>query len=392
MVSEKAWKPLLLLSRTKLSGTDADVARTLCPSVPCWDDLISIAERKYSLPMLYRNLINERIFSFGEDYEANLKRSAVSSLFGSLKATAALGKFHTDCIKPNEVAHSYLKGPALAARYYDEPGMRYCRDIDVLVKRESLEAVVRNALAKGYLVKTGSSKLSANPSEQELKTLLRFDPTITLVGSDGVPIEVHTDIDKHMGIFDPDLLMQNSTEVMVAGNPIMVPSTAHLFCYICYHNLKHTWSKLHWLADLCAIIEHSSFDLGEVTAYANTVGIAPLVSATREFEALTRQQHIHGINRMELDLANKILHLCIVNLGGDIHEEITLRKRNNLLGLPFYRVLTPKARFAAVFRRCLFGMKPSFYQYEILPLPISLQWLYYPTKPLYKLYKSFIKP
>ena len=140
----------MFLSRSHLPDGDLAQARDLCRSVEDWALLTDIAARKFSLPFVYRNL--QRVALGPDDTQIlqAMHQATLEITLAAMRVVTAQKTFHNTCIAPRSLTHVYLKGPTLAARYYDDPSLRYARDIDVLVSRRDQEPIARRAMAHGY--------------------------------------------------------------------------------------------------------------------------------------------------------------------------------------------------------------------------------------------------
>ena len=381
---------VLFLSRERVDPQDYDLAKTLCAKVDDWNLVASIAVRKFIIPMVYSNLSKIQPENLPSSALEDMKAKALMCSMMSLKMAAAQSTFHQLCIAPLNCDHVFLKGMGLARRYYRNPGMRYARDVDVLVSEDAIEHVVRLALSNGYRIKIKEDVLTDAPCERTLRAWLEYNQIMTMLAPDSVWIEVHTHIDYGLELFDPVMLLE--TAVSLDGKPDgpCVPATAELFCFVCYHNTRHTWSRLHWLADINAMMDHPSFVLDDVMDFATSIGLEPTVSATLEFKRLAEMaEWVHEDQERDSHVRT-ILDHCIANLADDFETEMKLRSRFGYLGLPYPWMLNKSAKLPAYFHRTLARVTPSYYLYEAIPLPKYLQWLYYPVKPIFVFWHRII--
>jgi len=270
---------LLFFSRPHIPDDDTEQARDLCAAIEDWAFFTHIAQQKFSLPFVYRNLQNLDLEGSYDAPLKEMKRQVLPVTFGALQVQAAQNAFHTSCVAPLNMAHVYLKGPSLAARYYDDPGLRFARDIDILVSREDQEALTRYALQQGYRILDTDALAVRDVSPRDLQALFDYKTVITLVTPENIVIEVHRNIDKRLGIFEADEVLERRETFSYQGTEFGVMPTADLFCYVCYHNTRHIWSRLHWVADLDAMISHPSFDKNTVLARADALGLRTNIEA-----------------------------------------------------------------------------------------------------------------
>ena len=378
-------KPLLALSRHSFSELDCDRLRGWCEDVSDWRLLIDTAARKFSLPFVYRNL--SRIYANGGGpSEIALMRSSAKSLqISALGIAAVQSNFHQACIEPLDIRHAYLKGLGLEATFYDFSGLRYSRDIDILLDPKDMPAVVRLALSQGYKLIGTSDVADVLGHPKDRRALLRYSPVAILMSPQGIPIELHKEIDKNLGLFDTDRLLDTQSTFLLGGVEMHMLPTEETFCFVCYHNTRHLWSRLHWLADLSAILESDKFNLKRTLSLADKLGMRGTVDAAIEMDHLVKSGKIepsaargHG---------GELVQMCVQNLSGDLELERELRAKMPNKSLPFDWLLSAKSERKARIRRFKKRFEPSFEQYSSWPLPDKLQWIYYLTKPLFSIWK-----
>lgn len=383
---------VLFLSREQIGPDDHEKCRALCANVEDWDAVITLATRKFVAPMLYSHLSAIKPENLPDEALKKLKQEAMQASIWSLKVAAAQDRFFQKCILPSGCGHVFVKGVALAQRYYKNPGMRFCRDIDVLVPEDAMETVIRTAMANGYKVKIRDDLLTTTPSEEAITTLLKYDQIVLLLSPESVWLEVHTMLDYGLELFQSEQLLAQAVPLTGAEHGPRGMRTTEQFCFVCYHSTRHTWSRLHWLTDAEAMMRHESFDLGEVMAFAHQVGLEPTVLATLEFiETIKSVSWIEDGAKLS-DHTKEVLSHCLANLNDDYQTEFRLRAKFGYLGLPYSWMLSKSHRLRAYWKRSKMGFAPSYYLYEKFPLPLYLQWLYYPIKPVFALFKRFAAP
>lgn len=372
---------VLVLSRVVVSKADSERARSICRNVSDWSLLTDVATRKFSLPFVHRNL--SRLFPDGEmDRTLEMMRADVRQMqMASLRVISAQAAFHRICLEPIGVRHAYLKGPALAHVFYDNPGMRYCRDVDVLVPEEALSSIFYKAVESGYKVVDTLNPSRLLTHSRDWRALLRYSPVAILLSPEGVPIELHKEIDKNLGVFDAEDFMNDPATIRIGEMEMQTVSAEKAFCFVCYHNSRHLWSRLHWLTDLSAMLAHPALDLDRARNLAKTVGLEPTIEACVEMNRLASTGHT--ATQTGKSHGKQLLDQCTRNFGGDLELERELRGELGNQALPFRWLITGAARRRARRRALLRRIGPSFEQYQAWPLPDGLQWLYYPSKPLF---------
>ncbi|MEM1064706.1 MAG: nucleotidyltransferase family protein [Pseudomonadota bacterium] len=371
---------LILLSRDRIVPGFEEAARERCEAVENWDWVIEIAARKLSAPYVYHNLV--ALYSDGAELSSvidAMRPAAMAVQMATLRVHAAQVAFHERCLAPLGVRHAYLKGPALAARFHRNPGYRFARDIDVLLDEDDLRRVVTTALAAGYQLHDTSAARKRLDHARDRRALLRYSSVVMLLSPEGVPIELHREIDKNLGVFDNEALLAGSTPVTLGGGEMNTLAPEVMFTFACYHNTRHLWSHLHWLADLSAMLSHPALSLAKAQRFADGIGLGPTVTAAVEFDAIAARG---GLTECE-GYGARLMELCLTAIEGDVAQERRLREKLSGDAVPFRWLMSGDAGRVAGRRHLARRFAPSFEQYRSLPLPEALQWLYYPMKPFY---------
>lgn len=369
---------LLLFALVDLSPAQRAQAEALMAQVPDWRAFFETAARNHALPMVARHLR-----TFDADHFDSAEAEEVHQVVGqqavhNLSTVAELRKYIETCLKPSDTPFVVFKGITLAHRYYPDLGLRPCRDIDIAVKPEHMERLVRLSLKAGYALHAPNGRGGAITREQDIKALLNYGRSAVLISPQGIAIDLQPGIDKFSGIFDSIDVFEEAQHVQLGGISIpMLPETL-LFNYICHHHARHLWSRLHWISDLDALLSSPDFDLDAARDMAERFGQRGTVDATVDLHRLVSNPDLW--NGSELEHGHAFLVLCIKNLSGDLALE--KRMAVNLIGGEFMFPwqanpdLLQRAR-----KKWLWTMlRPSYHQYQSLPLPTALQWVYYPSR------------
>lgn len=309
---------LMLLARDVLTPAVRARAEALIPEIGDWQEFAKLAHGNFSLPFAYRHLDALGLTTIQPELMAMLRGLTFRTTMANLRWHNALQTFHEVCILPVKARHAYIKGPALAARYYRDPGIRQCRDVDVLVLPEDFPAVARRAFAQGYrFIEAYESELKFTSDPQDIAFMLRHADVISMLDAEGHLFELHRHIEKMTPVFPVQDVIAHRGETQLGRSTLSVMATDWLFNYIAYHHSRHFWSKLHWVADLHAIMSHPSFDRDQILSLARNIGICSTVEATLEFAALSEQPE-----RWSEALAGRshgaiFLDACLRGLPGD---------------------------------------------------------------------------
>lgn len=147
-----------------------------------------------------------------------------------------------------------LKGVAVAMAAYGRLGLRFSRDIDLLVRPGEVGAAAAMLTERGYV--RIEPKSDASPREVRQWMRRRKDIVYHHTGS-GFVIELH------WRLFDNAHLMGDvhgagTVPLASQGGEIRVLPADFALLYLCVHGAQHAWSRLKWLADVCALFSRQS--------------------------------------------------------------------------------------------------------------------------------------
>ncbi|WP_458526771.1 nucleotidyltransferase domain-containing protein [Onishia taeanensis] len=367
---------LLRLSRLELSASHRQEALALCQGIDDWSEVTRQAEQQLILPLVYRHLRHLNPPSLSSEEAAHMRCQCLTILQENLLIAAAQQRLVSDFLEPQKIPHLFFKGPSLAARYYAEPAMRCCRDIDLLVPRKHCHKLLEAALQRGY---QASDPAHLARDRASLDFALRTQAVITLVDPRGIKVEVHTSLNKTIHLFSNAALLKERELIETEGCPLWVMPTADLFVYICLHHTRHYWSRLHWLVDLDAMQRHPDFSLAAAYACAEQRGLRATMDASLEmYDSFAAPILVHP----DEEPGGPLLAACLATLQGGHESELALRRHRPTPEFAFSWQTTAFHLAASRLLRWSNRLRPRYQDYEAWPLPRRWQWLYYFLSPL----------
>ena len=374
---DAAAKLLLLTARSELTDAQAKETQQLAAQVSDWDDYVETSTKKFSIPFSYRHLNAFAADFVPEPTLARMRQLAKLSGLTSLKIASAQVAFHKACIEPLGVRYVYMKGIALSRQFNREIADRYSRDVDVLVEENSFQRVVLSAVKHGYKLMMDHDPLEFATSRQDVAFMAKHAEVATLIGDDGVHIEVHRRLGKLGLKFDLNEILDNAEYVELFGTRIKtIPKATH-FIYICSHHSRHFWSRLHWLADLNAMTNAFENDRDEIVKKAEMIGIGPTIEASFEFNELAAQPDLWDLSDSAPPGGQHFLKACLINLNGGLEIEQALRT-NLALGDFMADWQVSETRHSSLWRNTwVRRLTPNVQQYKRRKLPAVLHWIYY---------------
>jgi hypothetical protein len=367
---------MLLLARENLDARQAELAQTLARQVSDWREFVSYAIKNRSICFVQKHLekMPGDLFPAGLLTETRLIVRRI--VMDQIALTASLRRFHVGCVAPTGARYAYIKGPALAQLYYDQPMLRPCGDIDILVWTGDYVRVARTAHAHGNRFLFPSDPPDFVTSTADLDFMIRRSAVINSYDASGTLFEIHRHIEKTTPIFPEHKLLRSTQMVRVGGADVATLSTAWHFVYVCYHHSRHFWSRLHWVADLHAIQAHASFNRDEVMAIARSIGLAATVEAALEFSAVTDKPD-EWPGMLGVTPGGIFLDSCLRGLPGDSAFEHENWKDMFLFDFANPWQYDRRRKYILWARSALRRLQPGCHQYARKRRPRPLEWIYY---------------
>ncbi|MGY6555545.1 MAG: nucleotidyltransferase family protein [Wenzhouxiangella sp.] len=372
-----------MFARIKLDEEQRDRAISLVQQIEDWDAFVARAAEYFIAPLCLYHL-----GQLGDDPKlqsarAALRKQAMPMTMRTLQLAALQRRFVENHILPLQIPFAVIKGRGLAARYYPDAGLRFARDLDVLVPVERIPSLIMRSQMDGYTVYPDRRPLSSD----EAHMLSRKSKVVTLIGEEGILIEVHAQLDKAGFLLDHRSVLQRAEQIQIDGVPTGILKTADHFVYICLHHTKHFWSRLSWLADLDALMQSPDFDLAEVMDLARDRGVEKTVAASIGFHeaCAAKDPWSSATDRPEvLDL----LRACLVILEQGASREFEMRPDRLSLDFNFAWQFPAGFERRERWRSRLTGISPSLADYHAWPLPRKLHWLYFVIRPFRLLFRD----
>ena len=373
---------LFLLARLELSKAQEREVIALCSRIEDWAEPLCLAQDAFVLPLVYRHLSRFAPASLSPDLMAQLHGQCLMTVAHNLTVAAEQKRLVHDLLDPLDIPYLFFKGPALAARYYDDPGLRCCGDIDLLIPRGRIPDLLARALRSGY---QPSNPPWLTADRTALDFAISRQPVINILTPAGVEVEVHCQLDKQAALYDTEALLAAREPLQVGDTTLHVMPTNELFVYLCLHNTRHYWSHLHWLVDLDALQRHPDFDLATAYACARKRGLTATVDASLELNRLLANPDLEGAVHELSRQGHALYQACLATLQGGLEAELALRRKRPAPEFAFDWQTTLTYRITSRLRRWTQPFRPNYLDYANRPLPPGWQWLYYVTHPCRKL-------
>ena len=354
---------LRLLARGTLCDAERARVRALVGPDVDWDWLLGEANAQGVLPLVGWNL--ERL-GF-----ARVPPAVLARLRAGRRSTAAFNALLArefarllQLLGEARIPAIPLKGVALAETLYDDPTLRVCADMDVLVPRDRAREALRLLRADGY---------ASEFAERFFETLLlRRNIEYTLTrrqhGFEYV-------LDLHWGIGwsasddrrAAEALWADSRPVSRWGVRTHAMSPEWELLTLAVHAARHGWRPLKWLVDVHDYCASRSLDARKLRDTAERFGWLPALEQTL------------GACRMLFDTVPPpgVVPVPPERWDPRLAEQVGVASPEALLPLRLIARPSAKARYLV---RLL--LVPTLAERRLVRLPSSLGLLYYPLRPM----------
>lgn len=359
---------LLLLSREHLSDEEKARARALARQIGDWPALVYAALLMRGLPFVEKHvrtldLLPPEQGALAAQMSGMLKQSTLTWL----KVARGQALFVDTCLAPLGVPHVFVKGLTLSG-YYDNPGLRQSRDIDVLIKPEALDTVVAKARACGYRMMLNPHDGLFVESDADLDAVLHLKDDIPLLSPDGVLVEVHRSLHEDLPDTSIDALIAEARDTEIAKRMYKVLPMGPMVPYLCAHHTRHLWDTSNYVADIAAIRRHPAWDAAEVDGWARRFGLEHVVSAALEFEAATRSGDVPKDS-----IPAYYSTLFALHVEGTEAADSGLERAFKAVNRWIHRIDAPLMEYWTVFRR---QFRPTMQDYVTLRVPVHRRLFY----------------
>jgi hypothetical protein len=371
---------LLCCARTQMDAARAERIRVLLQEELDWDYMIWSALRHGMLPLLswhLNSLCPEAVPKASLDLlREGLSAIARDNLFltGELRKLLKLFAAHNIPALP-------FKGPSLAASVYGNLSLRHFRDLDILVHKRDILSAKTLLLSQGYC-------LRSQLTDAQEAALLQSFHEYTFDRNDG-----RSTVDLHWRFLpscfsfplDLDHIWERLEQVPFAGTTVLSLPPEDLLLILCVHGTKDRWSRLIWICDIAELIRaHWRMDWKRVIAQARTLNSErklllglylanALLGAALPEEVMQRVQTNPVIKSLAAQVRKGLFSAPDSGSRADLCEGMALHLRvadrlRDRVPYVLYclrLVITPNAKDQA-----------------LLPVPLSLAFLYYLLRPI----------
>jgi Uncharacterised nucleotidyltransferase len=243
------WRVLLQCARPY---PEASRLATLFRTPPDWPGLLALAGDHGMLPQLAARIRAADPALIPPEIRELLQASQRSQTIFTLSLAAELFRI-LDRFASSGVEILLTKGPALAARCYDNPGSRQYGDLDFIVRDRDIRQATKIMIEVGYEPKISLKSIEAGKFPGEYVFSHRDTKVLA---------EFHTErtFRYHPRPLPLEKLFARRASVRFDGRNVPALSVEDELILNCIHAAKHFWTRLMWVADIAALISRQSID------------------------------------------------------------------------------------------------------------------------------------
>lgn len=364
-------KLLLLFVKNESEGSQTPYVEELFNGTD-WNLFLELARHHRVYPYIFNQVktMDSRVPS---DVVQELRHDYQRNTFHMLRLSGEMEQF-CQLLSDNKIKVLQLKGPALAADLYNDLSKRTCSDLDVLISMDDLDQT-HELLTNGGYVRDEYFSTVLNDWKWRHHHMTYFHT------QKKIKLEIHWRLNPGPS-FEPDFskLWARKRLSTLTSSPVYMLGHEDLFMFLVSHGARHGWSRLRWLVDMDRIlrIHHGWGKLGFLLKkyqLKHVGGQALLLSSELlgtpipiELSSLAARKRPKQLAQETLFYIKQMIHLHKEPLPDDVAK---YHKRHLFNLMSFQLKLLHVLSF----------LYPYPMDVEIMPLPKSLHFLYFPLRP-----------
>ncbi len=379
--NELQW--LILLSQQHLNPAEIEKTEALEKLVD-WKLLFDLAHKHRLISHIVKQT-NKHPGILKPEIKKQLKETQKELSKKALLYSQYLLKIH-QALKEKNIPHTFFKGPLLSLDLYQDIGFRDYRDIDLLVSLVHIEK------AKSIIQKLGFAMLA--PMDNLSNKQKKINYTISHhyhLKKPGLPIE----IELHWSLTNPKTyfpletkkIIDESEYIEIAQHKLPYISKPVNIAFLAAHGAIHQWYRLFWLKDFSEAIRQSTdreiqhaWQLSQKLTLEKT-----FIQACRLSNLLYKSSIPTFLKRA--GYSNSLITYGLKAIGNKDLRQLGVGGKIKFV---LYRLkLKPAMNY---YFSLIYRLRTHYTDWEVLPLPGSLFFLYYIFRPFILIYKSvFLK-
>ncbi|MEQ8910253.1 MAG: nucleotidyltransferase family protein [Vicingaceae bacterium] len=340
-----------------------------------WEKQIELARQHRISPLLSRQIAANKLQippGSQEKLKEQQKATHLKMLTLSRELVLVSQQFELQNIK-----FINLKGPVQSLQIFGDVAVKHSRDLDLLIEEDKVENCIEVLQSMGY--ETPSFYLSLNPKQKHY--FLKTQNQLLFFQSERkVQIEIHWRLFANQKLlhFPFEELWKKSETVSLAGTQLKGLSQLYMCLYLSTHGAKHQWSTLYWLAELVYLIKNMPFNITEIHLEAKRYGVErPFLQFVGLAQLLFKMKVPDPIEALlSKNSQARLMNLALKRLQ-DNTSSFKNKKVSTYAISSSYRMKLKKGLWYKLGAINLISIN----DFQLLKLPASLFFLYYPLRP-----------
>jgi hypothetical protein len=281
-----------------------------------------------------------------------------------------------DALEREGVMAVPFKGPLLAELLFGARGLRAPGDLDILVAPADVRRVCRLLESRGYVDAEGPP-LAAAPERMYRRLQCEY---FFIRERDGLVVEPHWGLSQRRLAIDVDYdgMLSRARPARLAGRVVPMLAPEDLLLALCIHGAKHQWERLSWIRDVAALLAaFPQLDVEACVAPARSHGCGRVLlvglAVARRYAGAVLAPAIERL--IEQDPTTLVLERHVGQGLFDPDRPSPVNDRVDRFRFLVRERWRDRVRY--VVRTWL---SPGRDHLEMVALPASLAWAYFPVK------------
>jgi len=373
---------LILLSQQYINKAELEKIETLEKLVD-WKLFFELS-RKHRLLSHVVKQINKHPDIIESEIKKQLTDQQKALSKKALLYSRYLTKIH-QALKEKSIPHVFFKGPLLSLELYNDIGFRDYRDIDLLVPLNHIEKARITIQDLGFGMHAPNKQLSNKQKKINYTISHHYH-----LKKQGLPIE----IELHWNLTNPKTYFPLETKKIIEepayieiGNLKLpyIPKIANI-SFLAAHGSIHQWYRLFWLKDFSEIIRQSKDEkIQDAWLLSQKYKLEKTFIQACMLSSLLYKSPVPAFLRKR-SFPDSLIQYGLNAIGSKDLRQHGIVGKINFIG---YRLkLKPDFNYYA---SLIVRLRTHYTDWEILPLPGYLFFLYYFLRPFFLIYKFISK-
>ena len=344
-----------------------------------WDYIVKLARRHKVLPLLYaslrkRGLVEQLPAAVQDDLRAKYLRIAADNMRFEQRLIEIVV-----LLAEQGVPAVPFKGPVLARCLYGDPALRQYSDMDILVPADKVARAFEIIQPVGYRPKR------LHLTKDQLKRFVNFTKSFDFLDDRGqVELDLHWRLSMHTGrVYNFEFCRERLTTVSFERGTLPCLSPEDMVVFLCVHGTSHNWANADTVLSVAEYIgQYPNLDWALIVKLADKLDCRRMV-----WLGLFLARDLFGVN-LPVDITGQMEKEGVVdNLARQVYASLfefhdaDSHFQKRLREVPFQLMARDSwpARLYYIQWRLFW---PTQKDWEALPLPAGLWFLYFVLRPV----------